>query len=872
MKVKIFLSLIKKYQLLFIVILLSACSKQDTVTNFSVNNNWFFSSTDDSIWLPASVPGTIHTDLIDNNIIEDPFFRLSEHELQWIDKKDWRYKTNFNVDQETFSSQNIILEFSGLDTYANIIINDSSIYKSDNMFRAFNVDVKNYIKLGNNKIEIVFDSPIKKGLEKKNKLNYNVPISGNDLAEIGQVEGNERVSVFSRKAGYHFGWDWGPRLVTSGIWKPVTLKAWNNFKIDDVYLNQEIKKDKAILKAIVDVDFDNEYVSEELKIEIKLSDNNDYTKRKVISIDQNNLSHKYEVSIEINNPKLWWPNGIGEPNLYNVEISVFDNKIIDSKSLRTGFRTVELIREPDSIGTSFYFKVNGHAVFMKGVNYIPQDVFLNRPSENNYKEILSAAAEANMNMIRVWGGGIYEKDIFYDLCDEKGLLVWQDFMFACAMYPGNDSFLENVKEEAIYNIKRLRNHTSLALWCGNNEVLTAWENWGWKNNEIMNQSQEIADTIFKAYEDIFHKILPDVISKYDSKRSYWPSSPGGGFGKKQKLESGNAHYWWVWWGKKPFSSYNDSIPRFMAEFGFQSFPEFNSVKKYTNESDYNIYSDVMKSHQRSSIGNETIEEYLVRDYNTPKDFENYLYVSQLLQAHGIKIGIEAHRRNMHRCMGSLYWQLNDCWPVASWSGIDYYGKWKALHYQVKKSFSTFLLSHNLHKDTLNIYVISDSLKDVNASLKVKILDFEGNILNQLEEEILVNSNQSRVKMRIPVVNFIDSSILDMSFMSLTLTDGNEKLLADNKIFLKPFKDLKLPNHEINYLILEKTDKFKITLISEKFVKDVFLSINSSNNFSDNYFDLIPNNTKTVFINKEDELSLDILREDLKIFTLDQSYK
>ncbi len=444
-------------------------------------------------------------------------------------------------------------------------------------------------------------------------------------------------------------------------------------------------------------------------------------------------------------------------------------------------------------------------------------------------------------------------------------------MFACAMYPGNDSFLENVKEEAIYNIKRLRNHTSLALWCGNNEVLTAWENWGWKENEIKNQSQEIADTIFKAYEDIFHKILPEVISMYDSKTSYWPSSPGSGFGKKQKLESGNAHYWWVWWGKKPFSSYNDSIPRFMAEFGFQSFPEFNSVKKYTKESDYNIYSDVMKSHQRSSIGNETIEEYLVRDYNTPKDFENYLYVSQLLQANGIKTGIEAHRRNMPRCMGSLYWQLNDCWPVASWSGIDYFGKWKALHYQVKKSFSTFLLSHNLHKDTLDIYVISDSLKDVNASLKVKMLDFEGNVLKQLDDEILVNSNQSKIKMRIPVANFIDSSIIDMSFVYLTLSDKNQRLLADNKIFFKPFKDLKLPNHEINYSILEKLDRFQITLKSKTFVKDVMLSINSLNNFSDNFFDLVPYKTKTVFINKQNELTIDVLRKELKILTLDQSY-
>ena len=303
---------------------------------------------------------------------------------------------------------------------------------------------------------------------------------------------------------------------------------------------------------------------------------------------------------------------------------------------------------------------------MKGVNYIPQDVFLPRVKNADYENLISATVDANMNMIRVWGGGVYEKDLFYELCDKYGLLVWQDFMFACAMYPGNDSFLKSVEQEAIYNVKRIRTHPSLALWCGNNEVLSAWENWGWKEDIIENQSQEIADTIFNSYDQIFHKILPKVIDEYDISTDYWSSSPSSSTGVKESLTSGDAHYWGVWWCKEPFSTYEEKIPRFMSEFGFQSFPEFSSVKKYTNPSDYDIYSDVMKSHQRSSIGNKTIEEYMQRDYNVPKSFDHFLYVSQLLQAEGISMGMEAQRRNRDICMGSLYWQLNDCWPVASW--------------------------------------------------------------------------------------------------------------------------------------------------------------------------------------------------------------
>ena len=858
---------INLFIIIFILASFSSCNKNDSASEINLTDNWMFRSVDNQQWNSATVPGTIHIDLMRLGIIDDPFYRLNEHDVQWIDKKDWIYRTSFELTEDVLNKQNSYLEFSGLDTYAKIFLNDTLLANTNNMFRSYNIDVKDFLKLGTNKLEVLLESPIKKGIEKHDQLGYSIPVSGNDLAEIGKVEGNKRVSVFNRKAGYHFGWDWGPRLVTSGIWKHVKLKSWDQFKINDLYIQQEILDETAILNASINFTVDKDIVSKDIRADIIVDGNLVKTSAVILKSGENNL----EVPFEIKDPKLWWPNGMGEQALYNIEVRLSSDNYYATASHRIGLRTIELVREPDSIGTSFYFKVNGHSIFMKGANYIPQDVFLARPKKVNYEYILSSAQEANMNMIRVWGGGIYEKDEFYDLCDEKGLLIWQDFMFACAMYPGNKSYLENVKQEAIENVKRLRNHPSLALWCGNNEVLIAWNNWGWKDGVIKNQSKEIADTIFRSYEDIFHKILPDVVKEYDNTRSYWPSSPGSAFGETQKMESGNAHFWWVWWGKKPFDSYNDSIPRFMAEFGFQSFPEFNSVKKYTLPEDYSIYSDVMKSHQRSSIGNVTIEEYLLRDYNQPKDFENFLYVSQLLQAHGIKIGIEAHRRNRYKCMGSLYWQLNDCWPVASWSGIDYYGKWKALHYNVKDVFSNFLISHEIKNDSLEIYVVSDSLIDINAKLQIDLIDFEGNKINSWHKEILANANSASLKMKIASNDYLNHAISESTLLYLTLRDFDNQILANNKIFFKSYKDLNLPNPKIKYSINEKQNHFEVIIETEKFAKNVFLAANSSNNFSDNFFDMMPNSKKRVKIKKEPNLDLKLFKKDFKIITLDQTH-
>ena len=540
-----------------------------------------------------------------------------------------------------------------------------------------------------------------------------------------------------------------------------------------------------------------------------------------------------------------------------------------SKSI--GLRTIELITEKDTIGNNFYFKINGIPTFMKGVNYIPQDVFTPRVKADDYEEILQSAVDANMNMVRVWGGGIYEEDIFYDLCDKYGLLVWQDFMFACAMYPGDEEFLNSVKEEAIYNVKRIRTHPSLALWCGNNEVLSAWENWGWKKSIINEQSQEIADKIYTSYDDLFHNILPNVIEKFDSNTAYWPSSPGSSFGKKESFTSGDAHYWGVWWGKEPFTNYENKIPRFMSEFGFQSFPDFTSVLKYTNDSDHNIYSEVMKSHQRSSIGNETIEEYMLREYNKPNSFKNFLYVSQLLQAEGISMGMEAHRRNRDICMWSLYWQLNDCWPVASWSSIDYYGKWKALHYKTRESFATNLISLHKKTDEFDIYYVTDSLVESNLTLNLEMLDFRGNLIKSWTKTFKSKPNNSKKVLSINYKSLLlNDDFLRDKYIQAKVYSGNN-LITKKTEYFTDFKNLNLIKPDFKYDVTINKEFFEISFISKNLVKNLFLTSSIDSNFSDNYFDLIPNEEKLIKIKREKFKSINNFKEGLSFISLYDTY-
>ncbi|WP_132795815.1 beta-mannosidase [Tenacibaculum skagerrakense] len=853
-----------KYLAILMSFMIIGC-KKSTVNKIDLSNNWVFKQLNDTIWRTAEVPGTVHTDLLKHNIIENPFYRLNEHHVQWVDKEDWVYKTSFTISKEILEKEQLEIEFQGIDTYSDIYVNNSKVLSTDNMFRSYKVDVKEYLKEGDNELKIILESPIKKGIEKYDAIDYQIEVSDNDLAKIGKVEGDKKVSVFSRKAGYHFGWDWGPRLVTSGIWRPVILKNWNHFKIEDVFIRQKILKDSAQLSAEIEILSTKELEKSEL--EISINDTILVTKDFPLSIGKN----KFTIPFIIKNPKLWWPNGMGNQYLYDINVKVSHKNHSDEKQNRVGLRTIELLREKDSIGTSFYFKVNGVPTFMKGANYIPQDLFLPRVKDSNYHHILSSAKEANMNMIRVWGGGFYENKEFYDLCDEMGLLVWQDFMFACAMYPGDTEFLENVKQEAIDNVKHLRNHTSIALWCGNNEVLSAWERWGWKQKVTKEQSEKAANTTWQSYVDIFHKVLPEVVEQYDSDRNYWASSPSSELGVPESHTDGDAHYWGVWWGKEPFNNYNVKIPRFMSEFGFQSFPELATVNKYTIPEDHDIFSEVMKSHQRSSIGNGTIKEYMLRHYKQPKDFESFLYVSHLLQAYGITTGIEAHRKNRYRCMGSLYWQINDCWPVASWSSIDYYGKWKALHYGVKESFKKTIVSFDDKKDEIKLFIATDSLSDFSAKLVLNLLDFEGNKLHSWNKEIQVKGNDSQSYFSLNKKELITlSENNDQQFLNATLIVNN-KVIDVKQHFFIPFKNLKLPQPEITFDASENEEEYIVTLQSKKLAIGVFASGNFDENFSDNYFNMLPNTEKKITIKKGNIKTLTDFNSQLKIMSLVDSY-
>jgi beta-mannosidase len=862
----------KNLLLLFLAGMLAiSCNNMNEVVpviSLDLTKGWEFKQADSGDWLPASVPGTVHTDLLANKKIEDPFYRTNERNLQWIDKKDWIYQNTFLVDSSILEKENIEMHFEGLDTYADVYVNDSLILSADNMFRRWNTECKRFLKAGDNVLKIYFHSPVTEGLKDLEKLGYALPAT-NDQSENGGL-GEKKVSIFTRKAGYHYGWDWGPRFVTSGIWRPVFLQAWNNAKINDLQIvQQSVSTEKASIKAIFEV---QATVSGSAEIEIACS--NDPAVKASGKLNLKPGVNKGELNLTINNPKLWWSNGLGEAFMYNLQGNLkIDDAVIDGKTTNLGVRTVRVVQEPDSLGKSFYVELNGKPVFMKGANYIPNDNFLPRVSDAEYEKVVKSAYDTKMNMLRVWGGGIYENKVFYDLCDKYGILVWQDFMFACSMYPGDDAFLENVRLEAIDNVKRLRNHPSIALWCGNNEIDVAWQEfnenggWGWKNQYTPEQRKGI----WNAYDTVFHAILPKVVAEYDPDKFYWASSPMAGHKKHSDFaaHSGDIHYWDVWWGQKPFEFYETNIGRFMSEYGFQSFPEFNTVKTYTIPSDYDIFSEVMKAHQRSSIGNGTIKNYMQRDYKVPTDFRKFLYVGQLLQAEGIKFAMEAHRRAKPYCMGTLFWQINDCWPVASWSSTDYYRRWKAQQYYAKKAFADVLVSPDLDSTKVSVYVVNDLHEQKITNLILKVMDFSGKILFEKTIEAVLEPNSSKEFFNSDVSGIVPAAALKTSLLYTEVREG-DNILNSNILYFLPPKDLSLPKASVISDIKEDNGVFTLQLSSSKLVKNLYMSLeNGDGFFSDNYFDILPGGSVTVTFTPSQNMDLKSFTQNLKMMKLDE---
>jgi len=802
-----------------------------------INQGWQFRMARLNNWYPATVPGVVHTDLIDNKLIEDPFYRLNERDMQWIDKEDWIYETSFNVSADILNKNNVSLLFKGLDTYADIYLNDEKIIVADNMFREWKSGIKKLLKEKDNKLRVYFHSPIKKALPEwqASPVSY---FASNDQSQNGGIF-DAKVSVFTRKAGYHYGWDWGPRLVTSGIWRSVILESWDDVKIENVHFIQ-----KNVTRQNVDVNTEIEIISntDNQKTKIQIIDKNTNKVLGETSVDLMTGLNKVKVSFNIKNPHLWWSNGLGKANLYTFKTKlILNNKIVDENETRIGIRSIEVIRQPDENGLAFYFKLNGISVFSKGANYIPGDIFLPRLTRNNYEKTIKDAVDANMNMLRVWGGGIYEDDIFYNLCDENGILVWQDFTFACSVYPSDGKLKDNIKHEAIDNIRRLRNHASLAIWCGNNEIMDAIFNWGWIQ-KYKKENPEHADIILKQYFDLFHSLLPKVVAEHNPQTYYLPTSPYNDIKGTRSETSGDYHYWAIWQQGLPISTFNEARSRYFSEYGFQSFPTLETVKKYAPESrDHNIYSDVMMWHQRGGMNaNKTIEKATINEYGKAKDFESFLYLSQLLQGDAMKIAIEAHRRDMPFCMGSLYWQHNDCWPVASWSSRDYYGQWKAQHYFVRKAFENLLVSPVVKQNKLNIYIVSDYLEKIEGKLSIKTISLDGKLVTEITKNIVVAPNTSNKVLEVTLPELLEDEKKENVVIHSVFDIGKEKIY-DNISFLTSHNNIRYPTYNYTKKINPIDDGYEILLKSDKVVRGVYLSLEGTDYFFDNnFFDLLPN--------------------------------
>ena len=824
-------------------------------------------------WLPATVPGCVHTDLFANGKIGDPFYRLNEKDQQGIEHESWEYRTTFRADAAARAEEHVELVFQGLDTYAEVFLNGVSVLWATNMFRTWRVDVKGQLTDGDNVLVVRFRSPIEHVKPVYDSLGYRLPAINDQAPEM--------VSMFTRKAPYHYGWDWGPRFVTSGIWRPVTLEAWSGARLDDVQIFQD-HLDGNVARLTVKARVQAARAGQ-ARVEVALPDEAGTTPV-AVDVPVKAGTSDVQVALQIDKPERWWPNGLGAQRRYTVETRLtWDGVARGARRTKIGLRTIEVVHRRDEEGgkpgKSFTVRVNGAPVFMKGANWVPADSFLPRVTEDRYRALLGAAAAAHMNMVRVWGGGVYEDDRFYDLADELGLLVWQDFMFACSMYPGDAAFVENVRREAIENVRRLRNHPSLALWAGNNEIEAAWQGWGWPWK--FGLSRAVQDKLWNDYKQLFHATLPGIVAVEDPGRFYTRSSPSANEDDvpANKLNWGDMHYWGVWHAEEPYTKYADNTSRFMSEYGFQSFPDLSTVARYTVPGDWDIAGPVMSSHQRHPRGNQLINTYLRRDFRKPKDFASFLYVGQVLQATVIKYAAEAHRRKMGHNWGSLYWQLDDCWPVASWSGIDYFGRWKALHYAARRFFAPVLVSPVEEDGVVKVYSVSDRRTPVSAHLSLRLLDFNGREVWRRDQEVRLPANASHLLANVSRREILGGADPRRVVLVAELTEGNTRLSRNTLSFVKA-KELELPTPDLHVDVEARDDgAFTVRLLARRYARDVWLSTTDRTTgipavdgaFDDNDFDLLPGETTTVVFHPRTATTLAAVRAGLRALSLVDSY-
>lgn len=816
---------------------------------YVLDKGWEFSQAGINEWMSARVPGTVHQDLLDHGRLPDPFYGMNEQKVQWVEKEDWLYRTVFTVTADQLKSDAAWLTFEGLDTYADVYLNGSLLLKADNMFVGHKLAVKDVLREGENRLMIRFRSPVEETAPQWDTDGFNYP-ADNDHSE-------KRMSVYTRKAPYSYGWDWGIRLATSGIWRPVKLTFCNGAAIDDFFVRQqEVTEQVAKVDNQLEI---NNVTSTPKEAQVKVvyaygEQADTLTRTVVLQPGKNSLS----MPAWIEKPHLWMPNGWGDPALYTFTATVsVDGKEVASREEAIGLRSIRVVMEDDKDGKSFYFEVNGKPMFAKGSNYIPGDALLPNMTGERYARLFEDIRAANMNMVRVWGGGIYEDDRFYEEADRNGILVWQDFIFACTTYPHDPTFLKRVSEEAVYNMRRLRNHASLAMWCGNNEIYEGMRYWGWKDK----YSPVVWKEMTEGYDVLFRQLLPELVAANDPGRFYMHGSPyEANWGRPESWKIADSHNWGTWYGQKPFESLDTEIPRFMSEYGFQAFPEMKTLRMFASPEDYELESPVMNAHQKASIGNFLIKKTMALYYKVPEKFEDLIYAGLILQGQGMRHGIEAHRRHRPYCMGSLPWQLNDSWPVVSWSSIDYYGNWKAMHYQIRRAFAPVLVDAIKEGNNLSYYIMSDRLTDEELTLNLELMDFNGKVYRKQKVDGLLPANTSKLFYQEPVEQALAGRDSATTFMHMVVKSKKGEVLSDEIYYFAHPKDQLLPKTPLQWQVKQKKGYCEVTVKADKLARDIFIEVPVQGvRFSDNFFDLLPGQKKKVIITSPDGKSLDHLQ-------------
>ncbi len=806
------------------------------------------------VWRPAQVPGDVHLDLLRNKLIPDPFYRDNEAKLQWIENADWEYRATMQAPPDLLSHKNIELVLEGLDAYAEVYVNEKLVLTADNMFREWRVDVKPHLKAGANQVRVVFPSPLKAA-------------SKIAVSDKWRVQTRTEEKTYVRKAAYEYGWDWGPRFVTSGIWRPVQLEAWDAARISSMHIAQrDVSPTVAHINAQIEVTAADQ-TSGKITLNYALAEKGIAGKK--MEVSQNVELHPgvnhVDIPLEIQRPELWYPAGYGAQRIYqfNAQLKI-GNRMSDEMMKRTGLRSIVLRREVDQWGRSFEFVLNGIPVFGKGADVIPFDSFPNRVTTEQYRRILESARDANMNMIRHWGGGYYETDEFYNLCDELGIMIWQDFMFGNDWQPGTYAFKQNAEKEAEYQVRRLRDHPSIVIWSGNNETESAFH---WRGRDSL--SPEARLQMWQDYLTVFSGILDRTVNRLTPEVPYWPSSPSSDYEETSpEYQSGDMHDWSVWHGRVPFTEYEKHFPRFMTEYGFQSFPEMATIEAFTVPKDRaSVFTPIMLAHQKNGEGNSLIHDYMLKDYNEPKDFPSLLYASQVLQAEGIKVGAEHLRRNRPRSMGSIYWQLNDCWPVASWSSLDYYGRWKALQYYAKRFYSPLLVSPHLENGDFAVYVVSDKTTPTNAQLRVRLMTLDGKSINESTLSIQIPALSSKAYVQRPLSEFVNANGADAANIFAVadlLVDG--KAVSSNILYFVPTKQVHLPEAQITSDLASEAGGYRLRISSKVLARSVYVSLGDIDaKLSENYVNLIPGEPQDIRI--ETSATLDQLRTKIKMISL-----